>query len=370
MAAIDTPSFLFRAIENNAFLLPNRIVMAPMTRSRAIDNIPNALMAEYYAQRASAGLIITEGTSPSPNGLGYSRIPGIFSEEQVEGWKKVTTAVHERGGHIFLQLMHTGRVSHSHNMPHNARIVAPSSVNSGTEMWTDSAGLLPTGTPMEMSTADIKLAIGEFATAAQNAIAAGFDGVELHSANGYLPEQFLNPHSNLRTDDYGGSVEKRCRFVLETAEAIADAIGAERTGIRFSPYNNFNGAKEYNEVFETYEYLAREVDALKLLYIHLFDKPLKSQHRGPELISTIRAYFKGWLIANGGYNKEKAEAILQSNEADMVSFGTAFLANPDLPYRMENDIYLTAPEESTFYTADAKGYTDYPFSQIVRLSDF
>jgi len=338
--------------------------MAPMTRSRATDNIPNSLMAEYYAQRASAGLIITEGTSPSPNGLGYSRIPGIFSEAQTEGWKKVTDAVHAKGGRIFIQLMHTGRLTHTANLPEGAKIVAPSAINSATEMWTDAEGMLPTGTPEALTPDDLKATIQEYATAAKNATTAGFDGVELHSANGYLMEQFLNPNSNTRTDEYGGSIENRARFVLEVAKAVADAIGADKTGIRFSPNNVFNGMPEYDadEVYETYEYLAKEIDTLGLLYIHLFSTATKKAPRGAELISAIRAYFKGLLIDNGGYTKDKAITMLESREADLIAFATAFISNPDLPYRLKNDIYLTQGDESTFYMGDAKGYTDYPSS--------
>lgn len=360
----DKTPILFAPFETRNIAFKNRIIMAPMTRSRAIGNIPNELMAEYYAQRASAGLIITEGTSPSPNGLGYSRIPGIFSGAQVEGWKKVTDAVHSKSGRIFIQLMHTGRVTHSANLPEGAKIVAPSAINSGTDMWTDYAGMLPTETPEALSIEEVKLTIQEYVTAAKNAIAAGFDGVELHSANGYLMEQFLNPNSNTRTDKYGGSIENRTRFVLEIAKGVADAMGTEKTGIRFSPYNVFNGMPEYDadEVFETYEYLAKEIDKLGLLYIHLFSNAAKKAPRGGELISTIRAYFKGVLIDNGGFTKDKAITAIESREVDMVAFGTAFLANPDLPHRLQNDIYLTQPEEGTFYSADEKGYTDYPFS--------
>lgn len=334
--ATDKTSTLFEPFETSKISLKNHIVMAPMTRSRAIGNVPNDLMAEYYAQRATAGLIITEGTSPSPNGLGYSRIPGIFNTAQIAGWKKVTAAVHTKGGKIFIQLMHTGRVTHSANLPDGAKIVAPSAINSGTDMWTDEAGLLPTGTPEALSSEAINDTIQEYATAAKNAIVAGFDGVELHSANGYLMEQFLNPESNKRTDGYGGSVKNRARFVLEVAKAVADAIGAEKTGIRFSPYNIFNGMPEYdaNEVFETYEYLAKEIDTLGLLYIHLFSNATKQAPRGAELISTIRAYFKGILIDNGGFTKDKAIAALESREVDLLAFGTAFIANPDLPYRL------------------------------------
>lgn len=338
----------------------NRIVMAPMTRSRAIDNIPNDLMVEYYSQRATAGLIITEGTSPSPNGLGYPRIPGIFSEEQIEGWKKTTDAVHDKGGKIFIQFMHVGRIGSYENLPNGATLVAPSAISAFGDMFTDTKGMVKTNTPEAITTKGIKHTIAEFVQAAKNAISAGFDGVELHSANGYLLEQFLNPNANTRTDNYGGSIENRARFVIEVTKAVADAIGRDKVGIRFSPYNDFNTMPPYDEVYETYEYLAKEINKTGILYIHLLDGTARKQQRGLELISAIRAYFNGILILNSGYTKEKATAAIESNEADMVSFGTLYISNPDLVNRFENDKYLTQAEESTFYTPDAKGYTDYP----------
>ena len=219
--------------------LKNRIVMAPMTRSRAIGNLANSLIAEYYTQRADAGLIITEGTSPSPDGLGYSRIPGMYTDAQVESWKAVTDAVHAGGGKIFMQIMHTGRISHTANMPEGATVKGASPIAADSQMWTDTDGMQPTPTPEEIT--DIPALIAEYVHSAQSAIAAGFDGVEVHSANGYLPMQFLSPASNQRTDNYGGSAENRNRFVLEVTEAIANAIGKEKTGIRLSPYNSFNG---------------------------------------------------------------------------------------------------------------------------------
>ena len=232
--------------------LKNRIVMAPMTRSRAIGNIPNDLNATYYGQRSGAGLIITEGTSPSPNGLGYSRIPGVFSKEQVEGWKKVTTAVHTKGGKIFVQLMHTGRISHQLNLPKGALVLAPSAVKPAGQMWTDSDGMQDFPTPKEMSSAELFRAKEEFVTASKNAIEAGFDGVELHGANGYLLEQFISPVSNQRTDNYGRSIENRCRFVIEVAEAVCAAIGKDKVGIRFSPYGVESEMPHYPKIDEKY----------------------------------------------------------------------------------------------------------------------
>ncbi len=235
--------------------LKNRIVMAPMTRSRAIGNIPNELMVEFYGQRAAAGLIITEGTSPSPNGLGYSRIPGIFSEKQVEGWKKVTNAVHSKGGKIFVQLMHTGRIGHPKNLPEGAVIIAPSAVKPAGQIWTDTLGLQDYPVPTAMAVEEIEHTKQEYATAAINALKADFDGIELHGANGYLLEQFLSPVSNTRNDNYGGSIENRCRFPLEVIEGAVEAIGKERIGIRLSPYGVASGMLHYPEIDNTYKYL-------------------------------------------------------------------------------------------------------------------
>ncbi|HEX8547081.1 MAG TPA: alkene reductase, partial [Cytophagaceae bacterium] len=248
--------------------LTNRIVLAPMTRSRAIGNIPNELMATYYAQRATAGLIISEGVSPSPNGLGYSRIPGIFNQDHIEGWKKVTQAVHEKGGKIFVQLMHTGRVGHQLNLPEGAEVLAPSAVAAKGEMWTDTQNMQVQPVPRAMTLDEVRTAIREFVDAARNAIEAGFDGVELHGANGYLIEQFINPGTNTRNDEYGGSIENRSRFALEVAQGVADAIGKEKVGIRFSPFNGFNDMPAYEQVTETYDYLSKELDKIGILYIH------------------------------------------------------------------------------------------------------
>ncbi len=338
----------------------NRIVMAPMTRSRALGNIPNDLIAEYYAQRATAGLIITEGTSPSPNGLGYARIPGIFSQAQVEGWKKITEAVHQKGSKIFLQIMHTGRVSHSANMPAGAKIIAPSAVIADGDMWTDSLGMQKNELPETMTAEEVQTTIQEYVQAARNAIEAGFDGVEIHSANGYLPNQFLNPTANTRTDEYGGSIENRCRFVLEITQGIVTAIGKDKTGIRFSPYNPFNGIAPDPETFATFDYLTKELDKIGILYIHLMDYAARSNEEGLQLIAKIRRNFSGIYILNAGYTKERAAHALDHEKADMIALGSLFISNPDLPYRLENDKELAAANAATFYTGDAVGYTDYP----------
>ena len=342
----------------------NRIVMAPMTRCRAIGNLPNDLMVKYYQQRSSAGLIITEGNAPSPNALGYARIPGIFSQEQIIAWKKITDAVHTKGGKIFTQLMHVGRIAHSANMPKNSKIVAPSAICADADMWTDTLGMQKTELPFEMSLADILQAKKEFVQAAKNSIEAGFDGVELHSANGYLLEQFINPGSNIRKDKYGGSIENRCRFVLELVQAVGDAIGFDKIGVRISPYSTFNSMPAYEDILKTYTYLTTELSKLNITYLHLIDYAARSNNEGLTLIKDIRNNFKQLLILNGGYTKERAENAIESGESDLVSFGSSFIANPDLPYRIENKIEWAKPDTSTFYTADEKGYTDYSSYQI------
>lgn len=342
--------------------LANRIVMAPMTRCRAIDNMPNELMATYYGQRAGAGLIITEGVSPSPNGLGYIRMPGIFSDEQVEGWKKVTGAVHDRGGKIFMQLMHTGRMGHPLNLPRGAEILAPSAVNPGQKMYTDAAGMMDIPTPGEMTAEDIQQARKEFMKGAINAITAGFDGIELHGANGYLLEQFLSPHTNQRSDNYGGSVENRCRFVLETAEAVGRSIGMDKTAIRLSPYGVAGGMKPYPEIEETYSYLAGHLDDLGILYIHIVDNSAMGAPQVPVAIKkSIRERLRNTQIMAGGYTVETAERDIENGMADLIAFGKPFINNPDLVERLKNNYPVdTQYDFSTFYTPGAKGYTDFP----------
>lgn len=344
--------------------LKNHIVMNPMTRSRAIGNIPNDLMAEYYGQRSGAGLIITEGVSPSPNGLGYSRIPGIFSAEQVAGWKKVTNSVHSNGSRIFVQLMHTGRISHQLNMPDGAVVLAPSAIHAEGKMWTDQQGQLDHSTPKEMTSEDLKIAYNEYLQASKNAVEAGFDGVELHGANGYLLEQFLSPHSNIRTDEYGGSIENRARFVLEVIQGVASAIGKEKVGIRFSPYGLAGDMKPYNELDETYKYLAEEINKIGIAYIHIVDHSSMGAPAVPiEIKQTIREKFKNTIILAGGFNLETAIQTFDSGLGDLIGFGRPFINNPDLVHRFENNLPLsTELDFNTFYTPDSKGYTDYPFA--------
>ncbi|MFA7287728.1 MAG: alkene reductase [Melioribacteraceae bacterium] len=340
--------------------LKNRVVMSPMTRSRAIGNIPNDLMAEYYSLRADAGLLITEGTSPSPNGLGYSRIPGIYSKDQVTGWKKVTNAVQEKGGKIFVQMMHTGRVAHPLNMPENARVIAPSQLQLEGSIWTDQKELQPYPAPKEMNIQEIKEAINEFTVGAKNAIEAGFDGIELHGANGYLIEQFISPITNQRTDEYGGSIENRIKFVLEVAQKTVDTIGGNKVGIRVSPYGAANGMKFYDDIEETYALLAKKLNEIGIVYIHIADH---SSMGAPEVKlsvkKSIRDNFKGTVILAGGYNSDKAEKDLDEDKGDLVAFGRPFISNPDLVTKLKNGTELTKPDSSTFYSPGAEGYTDY-----------
>ena len=354
-------SRLFSKATLGPLTLQNRMVMSPMTRNRAIGNIPNDLMVEYYSKRATAGLIITEGTSPSPNGLGYPRIPGIFSAAQIEGWKRVTGQVHAQGGKIFMQLMHCGRIGHTLNLPESARLLAPSAVAAAGDIYTDSEGLKPNGMPQAMSEADIKTTIEEFAQAAKNAVAAGFDGVELHGANGYLLEQFIRPNSNQRTDRYGGTIENRARFVLEASDAAIKAIGKDKVGIRLSPFGVFNDMPLYDAMESDYTWLAQQLNARGLAYIHLVDHSSMGAPPVPESMkATFRSSFRGTLILSGGYDAARAESDLAAGKGDLIAFGRPFLANPDLVARLNSGATLNAPDFSTFYTPGAKGYTDYP----------
>ena len=353
---------LFAPTKLGSLPLRNRVVMAPMTRSRTVDaNTPNDLMAEYYAQRAGAGLIITEGTSPSPNGTGYPRIPGIWSQAQAAGWRKITDAVHAQGGHIFVQLMHTGRVGHPLNLPASAELLAPSAVAAEGEMYTDAKGLQPHPVPRAMTDAEVRAAAQEFVHASRNAIAAGIDGVELHGANGYLIEQFLSPQTNQRSDAWGGSVEKRQRFALEVAKAVAAAIGGERVGIRLSPYGVNAGMKPYPEIDETYTTLVPRLEATGIQYVHIVDHSAMGAPTVPEELK--RALRRAWprtFILGGGFDRATAEVALNEGRGDLIAFGRQFLANPDLVTRLERGLPLNAPDFATFYTPGPQGYTDYP----------
>ncbi len=335
--------------------------MAPMTRSRATDNVPNDLMVEYYQQRSGAGLIITEGTAPSPNALGYPRIPGAFSTEQTRGWKQVTEAVHQGGAKIFLQLMHTGRVGHPHNLPEKAEVIGTTTTAVDGEMYTDQEGPQAYPSARLMNEDDIQQAIEEYVVAAKNAIEAGFDGVELHGANGYLIEQFLNPNVNELENEYNGSKEARAKFALEVAQAVGEAIGFERTGIRLSPYGVFNNTGPFEGVDEAYEYLAKELGKLGIAYIHLVDHTAMGAPEVPRSVKEkIRDAFGGTIIISGGYDKERAEQDLADGLGHLVAFARPFIANPDLVRRMKEGAELAEPNQDTFYTPGKEGYTDYP----------
>lgn len=336
----------------------NHLVMAPMTRSRAIDNLPNDLMAEYYGQRSGAGLIVTEGTAPMPEGLGYPRIPGIFSPAQVGGWKKTTDAVHAGGSKIFVQLMHTGRIGHYDNLPEGARLVGVSAIKAAGEIFTDTAGMQEHSIPAVLTAEGVEGVIEGHVQAARKAMEAGFDGVELHGANGYLIEQFLNPNINTRTDAYGGSVHARSKIVIELAKGIAAAIGRERVGIRFSPFNTLGDLKPYaaEEVHATYVYLAEELERIGIAYMHIAVNPSLPR----TTLEALRAAFSGTIILCNGLTPETAVNALNGGIADLVAFGRNFLANPDLDKRIAANAPLNPPDFATLYTPGPKGYVDYP----------
>lgn len=338
--------------------LQNHIVMAPMTRSRAPGNQPNALMATYYGQRAGAGLIVTEGTSPSPEGLGYSRIPALYTAEHAKGWAAVAKAVHARGGRLSIQLMHSGRIGHPANLPAGAEVLAPSAIAAAGQIWTDAQGMQDHPVPRAMAVADIVRTRDDYVRAAKLAREAGVDFVEVHAANGYLPGQFLNPRSNQRSDEYGGSAENRRRFLLELVDAVSAAIGAGRTGVRVSPFNGFNDlAAGYEGEREEYLALVDELARRGIAYLHLIAAPGAL----PEgLVEETRARFPNTLVLAGEYDAARAEADLASGLADLVAFGRPFIANPDLPARLAEGAPLAAPKPETFYTPGPEGYTDYP----------
>lgn len=304
------------------YAISNKVVMSPVTtRRRAPGGIPDDAMVEYYSQRAGAGLIIAEGAGPSENGMGHAHMPGIYSKEQIAGWKRVTNAVHARDGRIFLQLLHTGRIAHPANMPAKTEILAPSAVSAKGEIWTDSHGWQPHPTPRAMTTKEVEQMVKLYVKAATQAIAAGFDGVELHAANGYLMDQFLHPTTNKRTDKYGGSIANRVRFVLEVVAAVSSAIGRDKTGVRLSPYSQLNDLQHHHEIDATYQYLADALDLYSPSYIHLADGHDKGEPEIPAmLLAGIRSRFRGTLILNGNFDASRAEHTVQSGLADLVAF--------------------------------------------------
>jgi N-ethylmaleimide reductase len=352
-------SLLLQSTTLGNLKLPNRVVMAPMTRSRAIGNVPNDLMVSYYSARASAGLIITEGTSPSPNGLGYSRIPGLFNDEQVQGWRKVTDAVHGKGGRIFVQLMHTGRVAHPLNLPPEARVLAPSAIALSGTMWTDEQGMQPHPTPEAMTLEDIHETQREYVQSAELAMRAGFDGVELHAANGYLFEQFLNPNVNRRSDEYGATHEARMKLLLDVAAETCAKIGPDRVGVRISPYGVFNDTGAFDGIDEFYVQLTERLSTIGVLYVHVVDhSSMGAPTPSPEVKRLIRERFKGTYILSGGYDPVRAEQDLTQQAGDLVAFGRPFISNPDLVEKFASGAALHNPDPTKFYTPGADGYTE------------
>ncbi|MDR6338658.1 N-ethylmaleimide reductase [Filimonas zeae] len=363
---------LFTEYKMGHLTLPNRIVMPPMTRSRATTgDVATNTMATYYSQRATAGLLISEGTQISPQGQGYAWTPGIYSPEQITGWQKVTDAVHAAGGRIFAQLWHVGRVSHTSLQPNGAAPVSPSAILAeGVKVFVDAQGLGPAGgagemiqhsMPRELSIPEIKAIIQEYAQAARNAIAAGFDGVELHGANGYLIEQFIDSQTNQRSDEYGGSLQNRLRFLREVATAVADAVGKERVGVRQAPLTTLMGAIDDNPE-ETYIAAARILNEIGVAYIHIAEADWDNAPVMPVAFKeAYRKAFSGTLIYAGKYTTERAEEALSKGWADLIAFGRPFIANPDLPYRLQHQLPLNQPDRTRFFGGTTVGYTDYPF---------
>ncbi|MGF1610208.1 MAG: alkene reductase [Kiloniellales bacterium] len=342
-------------------VLENRLVMAPLTRNRAgPGNVPQPINVTYYQQRASAGLIVTEATQVSPQGVGYPNTPGIHSAEQVVGWRKVTEAVHKAGGRIFLQLWHVGRISHPSLQPGGALPVAPSAIKPAGKAFTHE-GLQPFVTPRALETHEVPGIIADFRMAAANALQAGFDGVEIHAANGYLLDQFLRDSTNRRSDAYGGSLEKRARLLLDATDAVASVWGADRVGVRLSPVNAFNDISD-SDPQRSFTYAARELGRLDLAYLHVVELGFEdgTQRDRAFDFDALREAFGGPYIANGGYDKAQAQAALSSGHADLVAIGKLFLANPDLPQRWRSDATLNEPDPATFYGGNEQGYTDYP----------
>ena len=349
---------LFTPVRLGRTELKNRLVMAPMTRNRAaVGDVPQAINVEYYAQRASAGLIVTEGSQVSPQGKGYPGTPGIYSGHQIEGWKAVTDAVHKQGGRIFLQLWHVGRISHPSLQPGGALPVAPSALRPDGDCMTYE-GPKPFVTPRALETSEIPGIVETYQAGATNALQAGFDGVEIHAANGYLIDQFLRDGTNRRSDSYGGPAGNRARFLLEVTQAVVGVFGGERVGVRLSPVNPFNSISDSNPG-ETFGYAAGALNRFGLAYLHVLEGGIGEG--APDFDwAALREVFTGAYIANNGYDRNRANAALGSGAADLVAFGKDFLANPDLPARLEAGASLNDPDPATFYGGDAKGYTDYP----------
>jgi N-ethylmaleimide reductase len=357
---------LFSPIQIGAVQLSHRVVMAPLTRSRSQQpgDIPNDLMAEYYGQRASeGGLIISEATTISVTARGWFGAPGMYSDEQVAGWKRVVETVHAKGGRMFSQLWHTGRASHV-SMTNGAPPVAPSAIPFDGKSSTPD-GWMPTSPPRALNIDEIPAIVEDYRRAAERAKSAGFDGIELHGANGYLPDQFLQDGSNKRTDAYGGSIQNRARFLLEVVDALVSVWGGDRVGVRIGPGGKFNGMSDSNPQ-ALFEYVAGQLNRFGLAYLHIVEPRVKgnvviAEGQGPVAAEQLRRIFQGKIIAAGGFEPDTAEAVIEKGDADLVAFGRHFIANPDLPKRIQLGLPLNAYDRSTFYTFDPRGYTDYPF---------
>lgn len=350
-----TDSLLFTPLQLGPLALPNRVVLAPMTRVRAdAEGRVRPMTADYYAQRASGGLLVTEATQVLPNGKGGPGTPGVHDAEQVTAWRRVTDAVHARGGRVFVQLWHTGRAAHPSFLPEGEEVVGASPIAIEGEVWTP-AGRQPYATPRPLTLDEIPRYVEAYAHSARLAQEAGFDGVEVHGANGYLLDQFLRDGSNHRTDAYGGPVENRARLLLEVTRAVANVVGAERVGVRLSPTNAFQSMRD-GDPAATFGYAAAQLGALGIAYLHV----MEGDDAARALTPALKRAFGGPVIVAGGYDREKAEAVLAAGTADLVAFGVPYLANPDLPERLRANLPLNAPDPATFYGGDERGYVDYP----------
>ena len=366
----DTPTDpLFAPLQMGELTLPHRVLMAPLTRSRSSQpgDVPNDIMATYYRQRATAGLIISEATQVSPQGKGYAFTPGIHTDEQVEGWRRITDAVHEEGATIFLQLWHVGRISHTALQPNNAQPVAPSAIRAESQTYIDKdSGVVRVSEPRALEADEIPGVADQFRRGAQRAKDAGFDGVEIHGANGYLLDQFLRTATNSRTDDFGGSLENRLRFPKMVVEAVLDVWSPGRVGYRISPLGKFNAMND-DDPLETFAALAEALSAYNLAYLHGVEA-FAGQERDEDFYKALRPHFKNTYIANGAFTGDLARETITGGRADAVAFGELFIANPDLPERLRQNAELNEPDKNTYYGGDEKGYTDYPTLEEARAS--
>ena len=353
---------IFESVLFGPLVLRNRVFMAPLTRNRAnVDGVPSELAVQYYAQRASAGLIITEATQISPMGKGYINTPGIHSREQIVAWRRIVDAVHENSGRIFLQLWHVGRISHSSLLPNNACPVAPSAIRAESQTLI-ATGRVQVSEPVELTRADIKETLADYRSAAHNAKEAGFDGVEIHAGNGYLIDQFLHTGSNQRRDLYGGTALNRVRFLGEVTEEVLEVWGEKRVGVRVSPTGTFNDMHDEN-LTETFSAAVELLDKYRIGYLHVIESTndgRQNSERDWALLTRLRELWTGFRIVNGGYDGARGKEAVLTGYADAVAYGRAFLANPDLPRRLQLGVPLNEPDHQTFYGGDARGYTDYP----------